>query len=108
MICKCPGIYNEQLSAYQPEISSFLSLGGLKQKSVDQLAGLYDAMSTSSRDSKNKQYAEIFDERKQQWKDSDVRFQIGYDNVDKRIGWREQIKLSPQKLHHCHQKQCDS
>ena len=93
MICKCLGIYSEQLSAYQPEISSFLSLGGLKQQSVDQLAGLYDAMSTSSRNSKNKQYAEIFDERKQQWKDSDVTFQIGYDNVDKRIGRREQTKL---------------
>ena len=75
---------------------------------MDQLAGLYDAMSTSSKDSKNKQYAEIFDERKQQCKDSDVTFQIGYDNVDKPIGRREQTKLSPQKLHHCHQRPCDS
>ena len=89
-------------------ISSFLPSGVLKQQSVDQLAGLYDAMSTSSRNSKNKQYAEIFDERKQQWKDSDVTFQIGFDNVDKRIGRREQTKFTPQELHLCHQRPCDS
>lgn len=100
VICKCLGIYSERLSAYRYGMSSFLSLGGLKQQSVDQLARLYDAMSTSSRDTKNKQYAEIFDETKQQWKDSDVTFQIGFDNVDKRIGRREQTKLSPGKLHH--------
>ena len=39
---------------------------------------------------------------------SDVTFQIGFENVDKRIGLRKQTKLSPRELDHSHQRPCDS